>query len=91
MFLSKEDFDMSDATNTISDENSQERPLGLSTGTISKKKNAAVDSLTKSNSRNADTKDDAQHMKKLRNGTIIMYSAVINPAFPADVVVIPTC
>ena len=63
---------MSDATNTIFDENSQERPLGLFSGTTSKRKNAAVDSLTKSNSRNADTKDDAQHMKKLRNGLLVL-------------------
>lgn len=66
---------MSDATNTMFDENSQERPLGLSSGTISKKKNTAIDSLTKSNSRNTDVKDDAQHMKKLRNGLLVLAGA----------------
>ena len=64
---------MGDTANTMFDDGSQVRPLGLSLDSDSETiKNKAVDNLTKSNSRNAESKDDTQHMKKMRNELLLL-------------------
>lgn len=63
---------MSNKNNTTFDDQSAERPLNLSSDGVSQKPNSAVKSLIGNNPRGELNTDDAQHMKKLRNGLIVV-------------------
>lgn len=63
---------MSNKNNTTFDDQSAERPLNLSSDSVSQKPNSAVKSLIGNNPRGELNTDDAQHMKKLRNGLIVV-------------------
>lgn len=59
--------------NEIFDEKSSERPLGLASDDENVKLDKTASSLIKSNPRNNTTqKDDAQHMKKMRNKLLLL-------------------
>ena len=62
--------------NTIFDENSAERPLGLSSEDGDVKLSKEAESLIKDNPRDNEVKkDDTQHMKKMRNKLLMLAGA----------------